>query len=187
MQSVIEKILSDARKDAEIILNHYEKEIAKLKQEYEEKFALAERKVKEEIEKRKKEEIMRTVAQIKLEYKRKITSRMQAYIDEVLQSAIKKLPENKNYLDFLKRLIKNSGITEGELYLSDADIKKYHSQIEKFMKQEGYNFIIKSDNKSPGGVVIRKEKLAFLGSTDVIAEIMKEDFKIMIARALGFV
>jgi hypothetical protein len=38
-----------------------------------------------------------------------------------------------------------------------------------------------------GGVIIKKEKITFLGSIDVIAEIMREDLKIMIARTLNFV
>ncbi len=187
MQSVIEKILDEAKKDAEVISQRYEDEIAKLKKEYEDKIAIAEKKLSEEIEKRKQEEIMRAIARERLEYNKKITTEMQSCIDEILQSAIKKLPEHKRYLDFLKNLIKNSGVKDGELYLSSGDKQKYLLQIEKYIKQEGYNFIIKSDDKMSGGVIIKKEKITFLGSIDVIAEIMREDLKIMIARTLNFV
>ncbi|MEO0122998.1 MAG: V-type ATP synthase subunit E [candidate division WOR-3 bacterium] len=187
MQNVIEKILEEAKKEAEAITERYEKEISRLKREYEEKILEAEKKLNEEIEKKKKEEVMKAIAQARLEYNKKLAGEMQEYIDDVLNSAIKKLPEHKKYFNFLKDLIKNSDVKEGELYLSSADKQKYQSQIEKFIKQEGYNFIIKNDDKMSGGVIIKKGKVTFLGSIDVIAEIMKEELKIMIARSLGFV
>lgn len=187
MQSVIEKILEEAKKEAEAIIQGYEKEISRMKREYEEKILEAEKRLNEEIEKKKKEEIMKAVAQARLEYNKKLTREMQGYIDDVLHSAIKGLPEHKKYFDFLKKLIKTSGVKEGELYLSSADKQKYQSQIEKFIKQEGYSFVIKNDDKMSGGVIIKKEKITFLGSIDVIAEIIKDDLKIMIARTLGFV
>ncbi|MEO0096162.1 MAG: hypothetical protein ABIL46_05075 [candidate division WOR-3 bacterium] len=186
MQSVIEKILEEAKKEVETITQGYEKEIAKIKHEYEEKILEAEKKLNEEIEKKKKEEVMKAIAQARLEYNKKLTGEMQEYIDDVLQSAIKKLPEHKKYLEFLKSLIKTSGVKEGELYLSSNDKQKYQLQIEKFVKQEGYNFVMKSDDRIQGGVIIKKGKTTFLGSIDIISEIMREELKITIARTLGF-
>ncbi|MGB9720838.1 MAG: hypothetical protein ACPL28_05090 [bacterium] len=187
MQSVIEKILAEAKKEAEAIARKYKGEVEKIRQEYQEKIANAEKKLTEEIEKRKKEGIMRAIAQTRLEYNKKLMSEMQIHLEDVLQSAIKKLPEHKKYLDFLKGLIKNSGVKEGELYLSKSDLQKYQTQIEKFIKQEDCNFILKNDEKISGGVVIKKDKTTFLGSIDVIAEIIKEELKIRSARIIGFI
>lgn len=187
MQSVINKILDDAKREAEAITQRYENEIAKVKKEYEEKIIKTEKKLIEEIEKKKQEEILRGIAQERLEYNKKITKEMQMHIDDVLQSGIKSLPEHKDYFDFLKALIKNSGVKEGELYLSKTDLQKYQSQIERFLKQEGYNFVLKNDDKMIGGVVIKKGKVTYLGSLDVITDVMKEELKISIARALGFI
>ncbi|MEO0184702.1 MAG: V-type ATP synthase subunit E [candidate division WOR-3 bacterium] len=187
MQSVIEKILDEAKKEAEAIARKYESEVENIRQDYQERIRNAETKLKEEIEKRKKEEIMRAIAQTNLEYNKKLTTEMQMHLDDVLQSAIKKLPEHKKYLDFLKGLIKNSGIKDGELYLSKSDLQKYQAQIEQFIKKENYNFILRNDDKISGGVVIKREKTTFLGSIDVIIEILKEELKIKIAQVLGFV
>ncbi len=187
MQSVIEKILEEAKKEVDAINQAYEKEIAKIKREYEEKILEAEKKLNEEIETKKKSEVMKALAQARLEFNKKLTGEMQEYIDDVLHSAIKKLPEHKNYLEFLKSLIKNSGVEGGELYLSSTDKQRYQAQIEKFIKQEGYNFALKIDDKMAGGIVIKTGKIIFLGSIDVIVETMKEDLKIMIARKLDFV
>ncbi|MEO0161661.1 MAG: hypothetical protein ABIL39_03705 [candidate division WOR-3 bacterium] len=186
MKSVVEKILSDARKEAEKIREHYAAEIEKLKKEYQEKIAWAEKSLHTEIEKKKQEEVLRALAQLKLEYNKKITAEMQTYIDEVLQSALKKLSEHKSYLDFLKQLIKKSGEKEGELYLSSDDIKRYRPQLEKFLKQENCNFVIKED-KMHGGVIIKKGNITFLGSVDVIIEIMRDELKNLIARALEYI
>ncbi len=187
MQSVIDKILEEAKKEAETIARMYESEEEKIRKEYAEKIAEAENRLNEEIDKRKKETIMQTVAQTRLLYNKKLTTEMQAYIEDVLQSAVKKLPEHKKYFDFLKGLIKNSGVKDGELYLSSGDLKKYRNQLEKFLYQEGYDFQIKADDNLSGGLVIKKEKTTFLGSLDVITEIMRDELKIEIARILGFV
>ncbi|MCX7996072.1 MAG: V-type ATP synthase subunit E [candidate division WOR-3 bacterium] len=187
MKSIVEKILSDARNEVETIKKRYDAEINNLKQEYETKIALAEKSLKEEIEKKKQEEIARALARLKLEYNKKLTTQMQSYIDEILKSAIKKLPEHKKYFDFLKTLIKNSGVKEGELYLSTSDIKRYKLQLEKFLKQENCNFTIKSEDNMLGGVIIRKGNTTFLGSIDVIVEINRDDLKNIIARTLEYI
>jgi len=187
MQSVIEKILDEAKKEAEAIAQRYKNEIEKIRKEYEQKIATQEKNLNEEVEKKKQEEIMRAIAQERLFYNKKLTTEMQEHIDDVLKSAIKKLPEHKEYSNFLKELVKNSGVKQGELYLSSGDLKKYRSQLEKFLTQEGYNFQITADDKLSGGVIIKKEKITFLGSLNVIAEIMREELKITIAKILGFV
>ncbi len=187
MQSVIEKILDEAKKEAEAIAQKYEAEIVKIKKEYEEKIGAAEKKLGDEIEKRKNAEIMRAIAQERLFYNKKLTAETQKHIDDVLQTAIKKLPGHKNYFKFLTGLIKNSGVSQGELYLSTDDFKKYRSQLEKFCTQEGYNFQIKVDDNMLGGIILKKEKTTYLGSLNVIAELMKEELKITIAKTLGIV
>ncbi len=187
MQGVIEKILDEAKKEAEAIARRYESEIIKIKQDYKARIDNAEKRLNAEIEKRKQEQIMQAIAQVRLEFNKRITTEMQMHINNVLQSAVQKLSGQKKYLDFLKGLIKSSGVKDGELYLSRADLQKYQSQIEKFMKQEGYNFVLKDDDQMSGGVVIKKEKITFLGSIDVIIETMQEELKIALARTLGFV
>lgn len=187
MQNVIEKILDEAKIEAEKIAQKYEKEIEKIKKEYEEKIVAAEQKVRDEVEKKKQEEIMRVIAQERLFYNKKLTAEMQKHIDDVLQTAIKKLPTHRDYIKFLTGLIKNSGVNRGELYLSPDDFKKYRSQLEKFCAQEELNIEIKIDNNMLGGIILKKEKTTFLGSLDVIIELIKDELKIAIAKTFGFV
>lgn len=187
MQGIIEKILNEAKKEAEAIARKYDTEIEKIKKEYEEKIVSMEKKLGEEIEKRKKEEIMRAIAQERLFYNKKLTAEMQEYIDDVLQTAIMKLPEHKDYFKFLTRSIKNSGVNQGEIYLSADDFKKYQGQLEKFCAQEELNFEIKIDDNMLGGIILKKEKTTYLGSLNVISELMKEELKILIAKTLGII
>jgi vacuolar-type H+-ATPase subunit E/Vma4 len=187
MQSVIEKILDEAKREAESITRRYEEEIAKVRKEYEDRITQAEGGLRKEIEKKKQEEIMKAVAQMRLELNKRLTLEMQNHIEDVLQSAIRNLPEHKNYFNFLKELITESNVIDGELYLSPKDLKRFQNQLEKFLKQKGYNFTIKGDDKITGGVVIKRGKVTFLGSIDVIVETMREELKITIAQKLGFI
>ncbi|MGQ9816382.1 MAG: V-type ATP synthase subunit E [bacterium] len=187
MQNIIEKILDVAKTEAKEITQRYEKEIEKIRKEYEEKIIAEEKRLRDEVEKRKQEEIMRAIAQERLFYNKKLTAEMQKHIDDVLHTAIKELPGHRDYFKFLTGLIKNSGVNQGDLYLSPDDFKKYRSQLEKFCTQEGLNLEIKTDNNMLGGIILKREKTTFLGSLDVIVELMKDELKIAIAKTLSFV
>jgi len=184
MQNVIEKILSQAEEEARAILQNYKNEVGKIKEEFERRILEEEKRTNEEIEDFRKKEILRARAKERLNQNQRLNAEMENLIQDVIQEAIKKLPEQEGYLNFLKEMISASKESEGELFLSSADFKRYKSEIEKFIKKEKLNFKITADEKISGGVVIKKGKIVYLGSLDVIVELIRDELKIEIARIL---
>jgi vacuolar-type H+-ATPase subunit E/Vma4 len=107
-QKVTEKILADARKESEEILNGYKKEAAKIKHEYEDKIAAKSEQIESEVEVLKKRELLRTVSQKMLEFKKEIVAQKRKYIKNVIEEALKELPKHKEYFSFLKALMEKS-------------------------------------------------------------------------------
>ena len=102
---------------------------------------------------------MRSLSQKRLELSKQLTEQKHKFINEVTKDALKELSKHKNYFDFLKELIRKSGEKDGELIISNHDTKRYGTDLEKFMKVEGLNYNIKSDNEIRGGVIVKKGKI----------------------------
>ncbi|MEO0142127.1 MAG: hypothetical protein ABIL70_06910 [candidate division WOR-3 bacterium] len=184
MQNVVEKILERAREEAEEILKRYKLEAEKIKQDYENRISFERQRFVQEIEDLKKRETLRSIAKEKLAQNKKLTKEMEEEINGVIKEAVTRLTKDRRYLDFLKELIINSQESEGELFLSTNDLKKYGSAIEKFIKKENLNFKITGDDDMIGGIIIKRGKNTYLGSIDVIVELIRDELKIEIARIL---
>ncbi len=184
MKDVIEKILEQAKEEAAEILKKYKLEAEKIKEDYEDRLSAERQRLRQEIEDFKRRETLKSVARERLAQNRRLTAEMEEVINGIIKEAMMRLPEEKDYLDFLKGLIKNSRQTEGELYLSASDLKRYGSDIEKFIKKEELNFKITTDDEITGGVIIKRGKNTYLGSLDVIVELIRDELKIEIARIL---
>ncbi len=182
-QKVTDKIIEDAKKEAKRILDQYKKEAEKMKKEYTEQIEKKKARIQKELETLKKTEIMKAVAQKRLEFKKELISEKQRLIREVLDQGLEQIPRHKKYLKFLKELIKKGEESDGELFLSSRDKKAYATQLEKFLKEQGRNYVIKTD-KIGGGVVIKKGKKTYLGSLDIITELLKNELSIEIAKVL---
>jgi vacuolar-type H+-ATPase subunit E/Vma4 len=183
-QKVTEKILEDAQKEAQEILDKYKKEAAAVKQEYSEKIAAEKKKIEDELEATKQAEILRSVSQKRLEFNKQLTHQKYKLINELTHDSLKKLPEHKNYLDFLKALIKKSGKEDGELLMAAHDIKQYKDDVEKFLKREGVHYVIKPGNDLKGGIIIKKGKTAYLGSLDLISDLTRDELTIAVSKIL---
>lgn len=183
-QKVTEKILADAKKEAKEILDRYKKEAARIKDEYATKIAVNKEQIKVEVEGIKKTEIMRNISQKRLEFNRKTVLQKRKFINGVIMEALKKLTEHKKYLDFLKALIKKSEEKEGELIINKQDWKRYGSDLEKFMKNEGLNYKVNVNNEIIGGVMVKKEKTTYHGSLDLISELLSDELTIAVSKKL---
>ncbi len=183
-QKVTEKILDDAKKEAKGILDKYRKEATQLKKEYDEKIATKKKQIESDVEAIKKNEIIKTVSQKRMELSREVVAQKRKFIKDVIEEALKKLPEHKGYLNFLKELIKKSREKEGELIINEQDWKRYGSDIDKFMEKEGLHYKVTANNEIIGGIMVKKEKTTYIGSLDLISELLSDELTIAVSKQL---
>jgi vacuolar-type H+-ATPase subunit E/Vma4 len=183
-QKVTEKILTDAQQEAQDILTTYKKEADTVKHEYSEKIAAKKKAIEDEVEATKQAEILRTVSQKRLEFKKQLTLQKYKLINEVSHDSLKTLPKHKKYLDFLKALITKSGKERGELLMTAHDMKQYKTNVEKFLKREGIQYVIKPGNDFAGGIIVKKGKTTYLGSLDLISELTRDELAIAVSKIL---
>ena len=183
-QNVTNKIIEDAKKEAKDILAKYKDDAASLDKEFAEQIAQKKQQIETEIEEIKKTEIMRALSQKRLDLNKKTTEQKQKLITITIDEAVSNLLGHKQYPDFLKALIKNSRVKEGELLLSKNDVKQYRGVLENYLKSEGLDLKITTDDGMKGGIIIRKEKSSHIGSLSIILELMSDELAINVAKVL---
>jgi V/A-type H+-transporting ATPase subunit E len=183
-QKVTEKILEDARKEAQEILDRFKEEAKGVNAGYEKRIADKKTQIEADVAASKENEIMRALSQNRLEFSKKVVRQKRAFIDDIIDDALKKIHEHKEYVHFLKTLINKSGEKDGELLLNKQDVKRYGAELEKFIKKEGLRLKMKGDNEISGGLIIKKGKTAHLGSLDIISELLGDELTIAISRVL---
>lgn len=183
-QKVTEKILDDANKEAKEILDKYKKEAAQIRKEYEERIGLRKQQIESDLETMKDNEILRAVSQKRMELNRAIVAEKRKYIRDIIEEALKGLSQHKGYIGFLRELITKSGEREGELIINKHDWERYGSALEKFMKKQGLNYTINTNNEIMGGILIKKEKTTYHGSLDLIRELLIDELAIAVSKEL---
>ena len=183
-QKVTEKILEDAKKEAREILDRFKEKTEKISDEYEKRIADKKTQIETDVAAAKENEIMRTLSQKRLEFNKEVVRQKHMFIDDIIGDALKKIHEHKEYVTFLKTLINKSGEKDGELLLNKQDVKRYGAELEKFIKKEGLRLKMKGDNEISGGLIIKKGKTAYLGSLDIIGELLGDELTIAISRVL---
>ena len=183
-QKVTEKILADAKKEAQEILAKHREAIAEIKKGYDESITLQKTQIENDVKLAKRTEYLRLVSQKKLEFNRKIVAEKGRLINDVIDEALNDLSAQKEYLGFLKALVKQSGRKDGTLIVSKADWKRHGSDLEKFLKSQGYEFTVSVNDEIPGGLRIKKDRIVYHGSLDIIHEILKDHLTIAVSRVL---
>jgi V/A-type H+-transporting ATPase subunit E len=183
-QKVTEKILEDAKKEAAEILAKHQNEASDITHDYEDRIARKKKQIEQEIEEKKKTEIMRALSQHRLELSKKLTEHKQQLIKATIDHAVKQLIEREEYLDFIKALIEKSGEKNGALLLSKNDMKRYGGEVEKFADKNELKFRITSDDKMRGGIILSKEKTRYIGSLDIILELLNDELAIVVSKEL---
>jgi|GEM_PF-775074 len=183
-QKVTDKILDDAKKEAQAILDRYKKEARKIRKEYDEKIAVKKQQIESDLETMKESEILRTVSQKRMELSRAIVAQKRRFIKDVVEAALKALSQHEGYIGFLKELIKKTGEKKGELIINKHDWQRYGSELEKFMEKEDLNYKVTQNNEIMGGVLIKKEKTTYHGSLDLIRELLSDELTIAVSGVL---
>lgn len=184
MQNITEKIITEAKKEAKEITEKFQEEAKDVQRKYEEKLNTKRQAIESEVEKLKTAEMLRTISKEKLFINKELTLKKQEYINEIIRSALKDLPEHKGYLDFLKALIIETREKDGELFVSKHDLDRYGAQLKKFIADQGLNYKIIVDNNITGGLILKKEKRTYIGSLDLISELLKDNLAIVISKIL---
>ncbi|OGC42032.1 hypothetical protein A2Y85_07745 [candidate division WOR-3 bacterium RBG_13_43_14] len=181
---VTEKIIKDAHQEAKAILEHHQAESEKLKQEYQAKIDKRRAGNKAEAESLEKTLTIRSIAQQRLAFSRDIISRKHKTIKNVIKETVEQLTRSKNYLEFLQSLIEQSRETDGELMLSERDIKNHGAELEKFLKVKNLKHKISATKDISGGVIIKKDQKTYLGSLEIINTLLSDEILIEAAKIL---
>jgi len=183
-QKVTDKILADAKEEARQILAKYKEEAKIIENDHAQRTGQKKKQIENEVAEIKTTAIMRAVSQKKLELNRNATQHKQALIKRIIEEAVTRLVGQKEYPDFLKALIKNSAEKEGKLLISNADIKRHRDDLEKYLRKEGLDLEISAHEDMKGGVIIRKEKTNYIGSLDIILELLSDELAIAVSKEL---
>lgn len=184
-QKVTEKILADAKKEAQEIIGKYRAEALQIKKTNDAQIAIQKTQIENETEAAKKIEYLRRVSQRRLELNRKLVAEKRKIVDSVIDEALIEMTSHKDYLSFLKALISKSGRKDGELMVSKADWKRYGSDLEDFLKDQGCKFTVTINDKISGGIMIKKDKMVYYGSLNIIRELISDQLTIAVSKKLG--
>jgi vacuolar-type H+-ATPase subunit E/Vma4 len=184
-QSVTERIIEDARKEAQAILAKHEQEAGSIADDFAARIADKNEEIEKEISERRNAAIMRAVSQHRINLSMKRTAHKQALIRAIVDEAVSGLPGHKDYPSFLRELIKESGEKQGELLVSKEDFARYRGDLEKFLRREGLEMKITVDAGIKGGIVIKHGVTSYLGSLDIITEILSDEMAIAISGISG--
>jgi vacuolar-type H+-ATPase subunit E/Vma4 len=183
-QRVTDKILADAKEEANEILAKHEEEAKHIAEEYAKRIAQKKAQNERMVEETVNTEIMRSISQKRLELNKKITEHKQECINAAIKKATAKLVEHEDYVGFLENLIKSSGEKEGSLVLSKADAKRYRSDLEKYIQNTESNLKVTASDDVTGGIVIKKERSSHIGSLDIILELLSDELAIAVSKEL---
>ena len=183
-RKVTDKIIADAKQEAKQILAQHEEEAKHIADEYAKRIAQKKAENEQEVKETVNTEIMRSISQKRLELNKKITEHKQERIKTAIKKAIAELVEHKDYLAFLKMLINSSGERDGRLIISKADANRYRSNLEKYIQDNGLKFKVTDSDDLSGGLVIKKEKTSYIGSLDIILELLSDELAIAVSKEL---
>lgn len=185
VQKVTEKIIQDAEKEAEEISAKYEREAANITADFADRATQKKRQIQADIGERKETEIMRNLSQHRLALNKKLTEHKQRLINDAIEEAVANLSEHGEYFAFLKELIKKGGMKTGELVINKGDLKRYRKDLEKFLEKEGFNLkITEDDGIKKGGVILRHGTTHYIGSLDIILELLSDELAIAISKSM---
>jgi vacuolar-type H+-ATPase subunit E/Vma4 len=181
-KKVTEKILADAEQEARDILDKYREQAKQFKKSQDDKIAVRKKQIELDIDAAKMIEYNRRISEKKLQLNRSFVLEKRMMIDDIIDEAMKAIPEHTHYLDFLKALIKESGRQQGELMISKKDWQRHGTKLEKFFKDQGCQFKINLDDGLSGGINIKKDKTVLYGSLDIIRELIKDQLIIAVSK-----
>jgi vacuolar-type H+-ATPase subunit E/Vma4 len=68
--------------------------------------------------------------------------------------------------------------------MNKRDWQRYSTDIDTFATKEGLNYKVTTNNDIMGGIVIKKGKTTYLGSLDLIGELLRDELTIAVSQKL---
>lgn len=183
MQPVTDKILNDARKEAEAIGGRFEAEAEAIRRQYAERVAALQQAQARDLERMRRARVTRAVAHAQLEARKRTTQEKQRVLDEVINEAFQKFMAGKEYRRFIEQVIERSGETEGEVILAQRDIAKYGAALEKSLKAQKKKINVHA-GEIEGGVMVRNGSRMFIGSLDLLRELLRDEIVVAVSKVL---
>jgi vacuolar-type H+-ATPase subunit E/Vma4 len=158
LEDILEKIEAKAAQNAEIIENEARKEAEGIIKEANEESTREIEEARKKNEKRKREEIGRIEALERIELKKRILEAKRRAVEEVLDGAIEKFCNSKDYEEFLKKLK-----SEIDKDVEKVTINKRDKKVFEEIKQM-------EEGSIKGGAIIIKKDMVIDNSIESLLE-----------------
>ncbi|WHH57580.1 V-type ATP synthase subunit E family protein [Petroclostridium sp. X23] len=193
-EKIKEKILEEARLQAQKNLEQAEKEAADIleaakKEAQQKKEAMIEKSQKEAVERKK-----RLIAVAELEGRKQKLQAKQVIIEESFEKTLQKLSTlpTEKYQSILTDMIASSaGTGEEEVIISDNDAKKLGTDfiqiVNKKVKEKGLpgNIVLSDERRNMnGGFVLRQGDIEINNSFDAIIRMQRDELESEVVKAL---
>jgi vacuolar-type H+-ATPase subunit E/Vma4 len=183
-QNVIDKIIENAQKEAQDILDQYTRNAQEIRKNTQARIANLHERHRAEAQTLQETETTRAISQKRLEHNRIITSRKRQMATQAIEQALISLPQHKEYPEFLKALIQASKQAVGDITISVNDWQKHKDTLQSYFKKNKLAFKIKTDKHMLGGITIAQGKKVFHGSLALIAELLHDELTIAVSQEL---
>lgn len=189
IENITGKILADAKVEAEEAINQAMKTA-------EEILAGAEKKAKQVVDEaeksgatEKEQLITRRKAVAEIDGGKITLSAKQKLISQCFDKAIELLinMEKQEYIHFLGEIVKNTGITEGELILNDKEAASMGKELEEHLKTQlpGSKIFLSSETRQiRGGFLLKSGNVYINGTVEALVEEAKGPLTAEVAQIL---
>ncbi len=164
--AIIEKILSDARKEADTILTSFRKEVEALEKERDQEIEKIKTEAAKEAELRAEEVVKRELSSKQMEARKSLLEFKQELIDRIFDLAYEQVTKLKSeeYKDFLKTLfLKTVETGEEEVIIGKKDVRQitpsFLQTVNRELKKTGKEGKLRLGEPSSeidGGFILRK-------------------------------
>jgi V/A-type H+-transporting ATPase subunit E len=184
-----EKIIKDAKADAEKILQEAKLKAEGILQQSKKKVQAIKAETEEIARETKEKEIERRLSAARMKSRRAILQEKRTIIDSVFDEAKKRLQDLKKaeYIRFIARLIKEEVKTEkATLVLSKDDVKKHGNGVgKKILKAIGAKETVPIEKGDfDGGCIVKRDTYEFNATLDTILARVKEKVESALQKTL---
>lgn len=191
INNLTSRIIVDAEDKKEVILSEAKKESKKIFNKKIEEAKAAEKIIIEKAEREAASRKERIISDAHLQGRNEKLKAKQEIISEVFEEAVKSLcslPE-KDFIDFVKNFILNSGITGEQKIILNNEGRKIISkeiltEINKELKPKA-NIILGDEIRNfKGGFILEKDGIEINNTFEALVESLKDDLSLEVAREL---
>lgn len=189
IENIISKIIHDAQTEADATLSAARKEAAEIVADAEKKAAA----LKADAEQRGREEKEKLTARRKsvadIDGRKILLEKKQQKLDACFAQAVEKVigMEREAYLGFLVKVIKDTGVSGGELIFNEAEAEQTGPALLEKLRHElpESRFSLSEERRSIGGGFILKEGAVFInGTIEALVAEAREDLLPSVAALL---